>query len=214
MMDVAWLTRHLHTAGDASRTLHRIDASLTKAIESTRQLVDELQPALLDSVGLFVAIGAHFGRECRRFGIRYSETVSGDAPEVDSSTAMTVFRITQELLHWLHEDAAATKLHASYRAEDGRLTIRFVGWGVGQSLGDGGEITPRSLTPRLASIGLRLREVNGTAQTEAGQDSVAILIQIPAIIPHPSITDSHSDLGSDDLGHPPNIDAPHGGGCP
>ena len=113
MMDVAWLTRHPTGGGEGAVRLHRIEGSLTKAIESMRYLVDELQPALLESIGLFVALSAHFGRECRRYGVEYSDTLVGASPPVEAPLAMAIFRIAQGFLQWILEDAAANELRVT-----------------------------------------------------------------------------------------------------
>jgi signal transduction histidine kinase len=184
MMDVAWLTRHPSAPGtDPPARLHRIEGSLTTAIEITRRLVDELQPALLDSVGLFVAVGSHCRRVCERHGIEYSETVSGTAPDVDSETAMTVFRIAQGILQWLREDALATELHAFYQSEMETLTMRFMVRGVLRAA------VPKQgiLAPGLASIAMRLRKVKGTFNSEIGDGSVTVQVQIPVIASHPQV---------------------------
>lgn len=182
IMDVAWLTRNASPAGSAvSERLNRIDSSLTKAVEATRRLVDELQPALIDSLGLFGAVSAHFGRECRRCGLQYSETMVGVAPEIDTDTALNVFRIAQAFLQWIREDAAANTLYARFEGDPDRLIMRFVARGV----------QPAALsvhgTPRLASIGLRLRKLHGTLRSEASRDSLTILLQIPANASHPQV---------------------------
>jgi signal transduction histidine kinase len=183
MMDVAWLTRHPAAPG-ADERLNRIEGSLTTAIEITRRLVDELQPSLLDSVGLFVAAGAHCRRECARHGIQYSETVSGTAPNVDSATAMMVFRIAQGILQWLREDARANELHALYHSDIETLTMRFVVRGV---LGPATIPKQGILAPGLASIALRLRKVKGTFNSEIGDGSVTVQVQIPVNATHPQI---------------------------
>jgi signal transduction histidine kinase len=184
MMDVAWLTRQPFAArGELSVRLHRIDDSLTKAIESTRRLVDELQPALLDSVGLFVAMSAHFGRECRRYGIRYNDTVVGVAPHIDAVSAMSVFRIAQGFLQWIRVDASAKELHARYEGDSERLTMCFTVHGL-----PAGPLPSQSVVePRLASIALRLRKLNGTMRCDASHGGVTIHVQIPAQASHPLI---------------------------
>jgi signal transduction histidine kinase len=131
MMDVAWLTRHLSDGGgERAVRLNRIEGSPTKAIESMRYLVDELQPALLESIGLFVALSAHFGRECRRHGVKYGDTLVGASPPVEAPLAMTTFRIAQGFLQWILEDAAATELQARYEGDPERLTMHFVARGI------------------------------------------------------------------------------------
>jgi signal transduction histidine kinase len=184
MMDVAWLTRHTAAPReDISAKLHRIDGSLTKAIELMRRLVDELQPALIDSIGLFVAVSAHFGRECRRSGVRYSEVVAGVAPHMDSATALTVFRIAQGFLQWIREDAGATDLYAYYEGDAEELTMRFVARGIAVAKLP----RPGVIAPRLASVALRLRKVNGTLDSQTSEGGVTLLVRVPAHASHPQI---------------------------
>jgi signal transduction histidine kinase len=184
MMDVAWLTRHPAAAGtDPSERLHRIEGSLTTAIELTRRLVDELQPSLLDSVGLFVALGAHCRRECARHGITYSETVSGTEPDVDPATAMTVFRIAQGFLQWLREDARATEMHVVFEGAMEMLKMRFEARGMLKLAIPKQDI----VAPRLESIALRLRRVHGTLNSEIDDGSVTVQVQIPVTASHPQV---------------------------
>jgi signal transduction histidine kinase len=180
----AWLIRHPTEAGGAATVrLHRIEGSLTKAIESMRYLVDELQPALIESIGLFVALSAHFGRECRRYGVKYSDTVVGTSPPVAAGLAMRIFRIAQGFLQWIREEAAAKELYACYEGDSERLTLQFVAYGI-----EAGAL-PRqgNVSPRLASIALRLRKLNGTLMSEASDGSVTIQVQIPAHASTPQI---------------------------
>ncbi len=184
MMDVAWLTRHPgQAAGESSMRLHRIEGSLTKAIESMRQLVDVLQPSLLESIGLFVALSAHFGRECRRYGIEYRDVVVGLSPPVDAALAMAIFRIAQGFLRWICEDAAAKELSARYEGDPERLTLHFVAHGIRAGALPG----PGNFAPGLASIALRLRKLNGTLTSEVSNGSVTIMVQIPAHASSPQI---------------------------
>ena len=184
IMDVAWLTRHpAAAAGDVSVRLHRVEGSLTKAIESMRRLVDELQPALIDSIGLFVALSAHFGRECSRYGVKYSDTVIGVSPEIDGAASITIFRIAQGFLQWIREDAAASELIARYEGDSEGLTMRFIAHGIqAQALPTQGNIAPR-----LASIALRLRKLNGTLTSDVCNGSVTIQVKIPADASRPQI---------------------------
>lgn len=175
IMDVAWLTRHAAATDDRiSMHLHRIDSSLTKAIEATRRLVDELQPALIESVGLFVAVSAHFGRECRRSGVKYAEAIVGAAPEIDSATAMSSFRVAQGILQWLLEDAGASELSASYEGVAEALTMRFVACGTARDVWPTLDI----ITPRLSSIALRLQKLKGTLTSEAHGPNITICVRI------------------------------------
>jgi signal transduction histidine kinase len=183
MMDVAWLTRHPTGGGEGAVRLHRIEGSLTKAIESMRYLVDELQPALLESIGLFVALSAHFGRECRRYGVEYSDTLVGASPPVEAPLAMAIFRIAQGFLQWILEDAAANELRARYEGDAERLTLHFVARGIRT----GAMPSQGSVAPRLASIALRLRKLNGTLTSEVSNDGVTIQVQIPARASSPQI---------------------------
>ena len=184
MMDVAWLTRHpTGGGGEGAVRLHRIEGSLTKAIESMRYLVDELQPALLESIGLFVALSAHFGRECRRYSVEYRDTLVGASPPVEAPLAMAIFRIAQGFLLWLLEDAAANELRARYEGDPERLTMHFVARGIRA----GAMPSPGNVAPRLASIALRLRKLNGTLTSEVSNDSVTIQVQIPARASSPQI---------------------------
>ena len=183
-MDVAWLTRYATGGGgEGAVRLHRIEGSLTKAIESMRHLVDELQPALLESIGLFVALSAHFGRECRRYGVVYSDTLVGASPPVEASLTMAIFRIAQGFLQWILEDAAANELRARYEGDSERLTLNFVARGIRA----GAVPSPGNVAPRLASIALRLRKLNGTLTSEVSDDSVTIQVQIPARASSPQI---------------------------
>ena len=180
IMDVAWLSRHPGAAGeDVSMRLHRVEESLTSAIESTRHVVDELRPALISSVGLFVAVSAHVGRECRRHGIKYSATL-GSAPCLDTGSAITVFRIAQGLLQWIREDAGADELHACFEGDSRRLSMRFVARGT-----RGGRLPSPRVSPRLASIALRLRKLKGTLRSEAVDGRVTIQVEIPSGAPNP-----------------------------
>jgi hypothetical protein len=89
---------------------------------------------------------------------------------------MIIFRIAQGFLQWIREDAGANELSARYVADSERLTMRFVAHGIqAEALP-----SPGVPGPRLASIALRLRKLNGTLKSEASNGSVTIQVQIPA----------------------------------
>jgi signal transduction histidine kinase len=185
MMDVAWLTGHSSAAGaEVSLRLHRTHGSLTRAVETLRRLVDELRPALIDSLGLFVAMSAHFGRECRRYGVNYSDKVVGAAPDIDTASAMSVFRIAQGFLQWFREDTGAKELDVRFEGDTERLVLHFVARGLYADARCGDDI----VAPRLASIALRVRNLNGTLRSEASKDGVTIQVQIPAHASQPPLT--------------------------
>lgn len=182
IMDVTWLSRHPGAASeDVCMRLHRVAASLNSAIESTRHVVDELRPALISSVGLFVAVSAHLGRECRRHGIEYSESL-GFAPNLDANSAITVFRIAQGFLRWIRQDSGADELHVCFEGDPERVSIRFVARGTRV-----GALPGLLVSPRMASIALRLRKLKGTLRSEAGDGSVTIQVDIPAGTSNPKI---------------------------
>jgi signal transduction histidine kinase len=184
MMDLAWLIAHAQVPGaELSLRLDRTNGSLTRAVQTLRRLVDELRPALIDSLGLFVAMSAHFDRECRRYGVTYSETLVGAAPAIDTTSAMSVFRIAQGFLQLIREEAGAKELEVRFEGDPHRLTLHFVAHGMQA----GARWTQGLVAPRVASIALRLRKLNGTLQSEAGKDIVTIQVQIPADVTHPPL---------------------------
>lgn len=150
-LDLAWVTKRLGAAPDASITDKLDGASqlIDRTIKTVQRIATELRPPALDALGLPEAIHD----EVRRFEVR-----SGVKTEVqvevqlqpDAETATALFRIVQELLTNVARHARATLVRVVLTHGES-WTLRVEDDGVGPAGWEAGH------APSLGLLGMRER---------------------------------------------------------
>ena len=135
--DVAWLKRQLTrvlSAPEASLLqvrLESLDRTLTETLASVRRVCRELRPALLDELGLAVALEWQCTEFSNRTGVK-CDVVRPDAVEIDPARATALFRILQELLTNIarHAGAKAVRVEVKPEPEWLEMSVRDDGCGL------------------------------------------------------------------------------------
>jgi signal transduction histidine kinase len=98
-MNVANLKRRFagHDA-DALRSFDRLSRTLNGAIDMMRQVTEDLQPTLLDNVGLFAALRWQIKRMRHNSSITYIEHLPDIEPSFSHAAAIALYRVGQEAL--------------------------------------------------------------------------------------------------------------------
>lgn len=130
-MDASWLRRSLgeQVGGDIQARLQRLIESIGSTITLTRRLVDDLQPPLLEGLGLVEAL--------RALGEQFSIDIPVDMQFCENSLnlplaqSLALFRIAQESLNNVRKYSNATlvKLHLFVKKGDVVLSIQDNGVG-------------------------------------------------------------------------------------
>jgi PAS domain S-box-containing protein len=149
------------------------------AIESTRRIINDLRPQMLEDLGLVPALEALVSQFARRTGLDCALRVAGapDAEGPSPAVAVCLYRITQEALNNVSRHAMATVVRVRYaRNADGGLLLRIVDNGRGLQPG------PRKPASfGLLGMGERVRAIGATLVVHGrpGQGT-AIEVRVPA----------------------------------
>jgi PAS domain S-box-containing protein len=110
---------------------HELAGALSKCMENTRQVANDLRPVALAYFGVSAIIKEH----ARHFGERSNLTIhvseSAEFPKLDEATRLLLFRAAQEALTNVARHAHATTVDISLRAADGRITMEITDDGIG-----------------------------------------------------------------------------------
>jgi signal transduction histidine kinase len=126
------LTRHRFDKDPNSiaGNLAELDSLLQRTRATTRTLITELRPRMLDEMGLAAALEWLTTQTEQRAKIACRLTV--DAPDVlPHDTSVAAFRIVQEALTNVARHAQAQKAEVTVRARDGELMLSVSDDGVG-----------------------------------------------------------------------------------
>lgn len=116
------IIKELTDNGDVIAKVDRLMALLDTAVSSTRHLLSDLRPVLLDEMGLKTTIERlleSFGRENQ---IKVAVQIQ-ELPGLSSTLETIAFRIVQEALVNVKKHAKATELQVGIEARDGFLII-------------------------------------------------------------------------------------------
>ena len=174
----------------AAQMLDGVDALASAAIVSTRRIVNDLQPRMLEDLGLVAALEALVRQFSQRSGIACHldarDDLSHDALE-GASTKAALYRVVQEALNNVLKHAQASVVHIRLEGTaHGELALRIRDDGRGMRESDRDK--PQSFG--LLSMKERVRALGGTLHivSEPGAGTV-IEVRVPAaaarMAPHP-----------------------------
>jgi signal transduction histidine kinase len=111
--------------------LTKIDELATAAIASTRRIVNDLRPQMLEELGLLAALEALAADFAQRTGIDCRVDSDGDV-ELEPSVATCLYRVAQESLNNVlkHADARQVQIAIGCDGDRVRLNVRDDGKGL------------------------------------------------------------------------------------
>jgi PAS domain S-box-containing protein len=157
---------HAQTAAGMA-ALARVGELASAALLSTRRIVNDLRPQVLEELGLRAALEALATDFSRRHGVACSVIAEGAAEEADLPDGPVVtcfYRVAQEALNNVAKHAEARSvLIALGRIEDDDVWLRIVDDGCGMAPSD------RAKTSRFGLLGMieRLHALGGTLRISA-----------------------------------------------
>ena len=161
--------------GTASRDVHALLEETTdlvaNAIDSTRRIINDLRPQMLDDLGLLAALQALVSQFRRRSGIACRLAVHDHLP-VDTQPAPQIanclYRVAQEGLGNVAQHAQASEVEVKFtRTTDGQISLRITDNGHGMHGG-----LPRSAQSfGLVSMHERVRAIGGLLRVETAPGS-------------------------------------------
>jgi signal transduction histidine kinase len=130
-MDLARLTPQLPDNGGVREDGAAMARLIDTAVATTRRIVTDLRPSILDDLGLAVALRWQAGE----YGKRSATRIVVEAPEpdiaVDRECALTLFRIFQETLTNVMRHANATEVLVRLAEADACYVLQIRDNGVG-----------------------------------------------------------------------------------
>jgi PAS domain S-box-containing protein len=153
----------------------RIDELAGSAITSSRRIVNDLRPLLLEELGLVAALQALAAQFSLRTGIAASVDTGGRAladDAVPGPLAICLYRVAQESLNNVGKHAAARRVQLRLLGlDDGGVVLRVTDDGRG--IGDGERRKPQSFG--LRGMNERVRAFGGRLRVERGADGGTVV---------------------------------------
>jgi PAS domain S-box-containing protein len=194
----------------AAAMLAAIDAHAEAAIASTRRIVNDLRPQMLEDLGLVAALETMASKLAQRAGMvchLEAQSEAGDAL-LESPTATTcLYRVAQEALNNVlkHAQASTVRLELQ-RLDDGRVALRISDNGRG--IGSGEPHKRNSFG--LRGIAERVRAIGGVFRIDSpvgAGTTVEVIVPVPGRatlppgtgrLPHPATRreDGHREGGA------------------
>jgi signal transduction histidine kinase len=125
VMDIGWLVRQPLMSAAVLDKLTRVSMMLRSAIDLKRTLIEELQPSLLKTVGLFAALRWQVERTCDAAGVAHVQSYPSAELDLDSTFKVTAFRLVQESVEYLAGAGVARSVSISMNVGDGGLACRL-----------------------------------------------------------------------------------------
>lgn len=185
-MEVAAARRD--AGADASATLARIHALAGAGIASTRRIVNDLRPRILEDLGLGPALEALAASFAQRSGLACEfHTDLGEPDETAQAPALAtcLYRVAQEALNNVGKHAGARRVRITLMrltpssARRGRLRLEIADDGRGHAPED----LAKPGSYGLLGIGERVRAFGGTLRVVAppeGGTTIEVEVELPA----------------------------------
>ncbi len=131
-MDLSWLYQKLpnhlyHYLKKIKGMIEYVD----KAVSSTRDIITELRPSILDHLGLFAAIEWQVEKFREQTEIACILKISSDECFLDKKLSTAIFRIVQEALTNITRHANASEVKIDIEMIDSFITIIIIDNGIG-----------------------------------------------------------------------------------
>jgi PAS domain S-box-containing protein len=164
-MDVSAAAQRLPTSPEkAAVLLHKVSSAALAAIASTRRIVNDLRPQMLEDLGLVPALEQMADRFGERLGVAC--VVAADADDVGrlpaaSEVSTCLYRVAQEALNNIEKHADATEVNiALFSKDNGDLVLQVKDNGQGMDLARRhrrGSFGLLGMRERVRAIGANLR---------------------------------------------------------
>jgi len=151
---------------------------IRQAIQETREVINSITPATLDTLGLVTIVRQELKQfeketECR---VKFQVATWTNLPR---HMEFTIYRIIHEAVNNVRKHAQSPKLEVELRQEPERLVIRVEDWGIG-FVPDQEEPSPSNRSMGLLSMRRRAEFLGGTLKINASLGKgTEIMVDIP-----------------------------------
>ncbi|MBS1772810.1 MAG: hypothetical protein JST82_08115 [Bacteroidetes bacterium] len=151
---------------------------INDTINKVRSLSHRLQPAILLKSGLSAALESFFD-VFNKSGAIHIEYTTEQLPDLDENTALSIYRIVQELLNNTLKHAAATRAELSIETTDNTLTLCYSHNGKGITEEMFQQYIYKKDATGLKNIINRLKVLNGSISFEKEPNWYHTIITVP-----------------------------------
>lgn len=151
---------------------------LDYAVQTTRRLVSQLNPTILEDMGLIPALSWQLREFSRRTGVECRMETIGDEIRLDTQHNLVLFRVLQEALTNVARHAQASKIEVSLIYEDDQLIMEVSDDGVGIA----SENLRNTNSHGIRGMEERMRGIQGTFSIHKNA-GLGTLLQVRAPLP-------------------------------
>jgi len=171
--DLAWIARH----SDSAAVLERVTSALetvTLAIDSSKRIMHNLRPAILDQ-GLVAALHWLATRFERRTGIECAIRLPTDPPELPLGVPLVAYRTAQEALTNVSKHAQASRVTLDLSLAGGVLSLEITDNGRGLSADD----LAKARSFGIRGLHERAGTVGGWVELSSGAGGTTMILSVP-----------------------------------
>ena len=171
--DLAWIARHSKDAEVGQRAQSALEV-VTHAIESSKRIMHNLHPAILEQ-GLVAALQWMGSRFERRTGVACSFRTSQDPMPLPPGVPLVAYRTAQEALTNITKHANATRVSIDLALAGGVLSLEISDNGVGLSSPD----LAKSRSFGIRGLHERASTVGGWVELTSGAQGTTLILSVP-----------------------------------
>lgn len=144
-----------------------LNALVSEAIDSVREISETMRPQTLDHLGLGAAIATHLDRFRERSGLRTTLTPASFDVPLSRPRATAAFRILQEALTNIARHAGASQVHVRFSSDRDAFGLEIVDDGCGMELDAPPATRPMRHALGLLSMRERAHQIGGVLTIES-----------------------------------------------
>lgn len=133
--------------------------SVRSSLEDLRRIAIELRPEALDDLGLAGALAVLRERVAQRLGLKVSEEIAPELPDLSAEQELVIYRVAQEALTNVARHSASSYAELRLQRDHDRLILTVRDYGLG---------LPRYQAPGTGIQGMRERAALVGATLEIG----------------------------------------------
>ncbi len=179
-LDVSWLQKRMNNSGQPfADKLQAVRGLIDSAVKTTRGIMQDLRPTLLDDVGIAAAISWQSQEFSKRNGIACKLELFDEQAKLDEMRSISLFRILQEALTNITRHAQASEVRIVLRSGDDGIALEVHDNGIGIAAND----AHKPMSHGLTGMRERVRRLGGRIAIAAPSGGGTLIeVVLPAAI--------------------------------
>jgi len=171
--DLAWIARHA-TSQDVRLRANSALESVTHALESSKRIMHNLRPAILEQ-GLLAALQWIAQRFEKRTGTACELRLPAQAPDLPAGVPLVAYRTAQEALTNITKHAHATRVQIDLSLAGGVLSLEISDNGCGLQQAD----LAKARSFGIRGLHERAGTVGGWVDLSSGTGGTTLILSVP-----------------------------------